>query len=379
MLSKIKYYILLIAFFIIAFSMLIFKKGDLKTYIPFSSTTSVNGTIEVHYLDVGQGDSILIKCGNEAMLIDAGGEGKATFIRNYLLKHNVTSLEYLVLTHPDADHIDAAASLISNMPVAKVLMPDIENDTQTYNNVMNELHYKSMSPITPSAGDILKVGEASATVLGPVKAYDDTNNSSIVIKLVYGSNTFLFTGDCKKEAEEDMVSSYGTLLKSDVYKAGHHGSSTSTSDEFLSAISPSYCVISCGADNPYGHPDSEIINKLQKNNINVFRTDKQGTIVATGNGKDISFTCVPYDSSFVADETHNDTADNTIQSSSSDIIDADKQTTFICNTNTKKIHLPDCESINEMSDHNKAEIISSINELINEGYSKCGRCLKDIP
>ena len=253
------------------------------------------GTLEVHFIDVGQGSATLIKCGEHAMLIDAGGNDKGTALQLYLKKQQVESLDYLVLTHADADHIGGADVLITKLDIDKVFMSDYAKDTKTYEDVIQALFSRSLAWETPKVSEVYELGEASFTILAPNEEYQDSNEASIALMLNFKENSFLFTGDAGEKSEEDMLAN-GLSLEADVYLAGHHGSRYSSCEAFLDAVSPSYVVISCGAKNTYGHPHAETLNNLRKRGIQVFRTDEQGSIVAVSNGKQITFNCAPSES-----------------------------------------------------------------------------------
>ena len=335
--------------------------------------TELKDDLEIHFLDVGQGDCTLVKCGEKSMLIDAGGNGKGTWIRNYLKKHDVEMIDYFILTHPDADHIDGAASIISNMDIARVIMTDEKNDTKTYENLMNEISYKNITPMRPAVGDTFCLGSAMVKILGPSYKYDNSNDSSIVTLIKHGENSFLFTGDCEEAAENDLVDLYGNDIQNiDVYKAGHHGSKTATSDNLFRQMNPKYCVISCGEGNVYGHPHAEILNRLRTAGVMVFRTDEQGSIMAVSDGKEIRWSCSPSQTWKSGENVSHSVIDNptTITIIPSDF-------TFIINTNTRKIHMPGCSSVVDIKEKNKQYTNKSIDELEVEGYIKCRRCMGD--
>lgn len=252
-------------------------------------------SLEVHFLDVGQGDATLIKCGEHAMLIDTGEEGKGTAIQYYLEKQGVERLDYMVLTHPDSDHIGSADVVITKFEVGQVLMPDYEKSNSTYRKLIETLDYKRLQPIRVrpirvQPGSSFTLGTAVCTILGPVDEYEDSNNSSIVLLVEHGNNRFLFTGDAEEEAEADVLeycNANGISIQADVYKAGHHGSNTSSGDTFLDAVAPKAAVISCGIDNDYGHPHEETLERLHNRGIQVFRTDEQGTVVVVSDGENL--------------------------------------------------------------------------------------------
>lgn len=242
--------------------------------------------MEVHYIDVGQGDATLIKNGEYAMLIDAGDNSKGTTVQNYLQKQGVEKLDYLVLTHTDADHIGGADVVITKLDIATVFMGDYEKENVTYRDVLDALEYKHLSWTTPRAGESFALGDATVTIIAPNGEYDTPNDTSIGLIVEKGAVRFAFTADAEKKAEADMVRN-GMNLAATVYKVGHHGSSTSTSAELLDAMTPSYGVISCGKDNTYGYPHREIMTALSERGIEIFRTDEQGSIVAVCDGENI--------------------------------------------------------------------------------------------
>lgn len=249
-------------------------------------------TLEVHFLDVGQGDAALIKCGGQSMLIDAAENGKGTAIQYYLQKQGVEKLDYLLLTHPDSDHIGSADVIITKFDIDHVFMSNYEKANKTYQKVIQALDYKWLKWETPQVGSTFMLGSASCTILGPNGEYDDPNNASIAVLIQNGENSFLFTGDAEKKAEEDIMESCrekGLPLQAQVYQVGHHGSSTSSSEDFLDAVKPEYAVISCGKDNSYGHPHEEVLERFEQRGIQVYRTDEQGTIVAVSDGQSITW------------------------------------------------------------------------------------------
>lgn len=256
-----------------------------------------NGTtedrLEVHFIDVGQGDATLITCGEHAMLIDAGDNSKGTTVQLYLKKQGVTTLDYLIGTHPDADHIGGLDVIITKFDCGMVMMPEIEREIATYRDVIGAMEYRGYQNTPPVVGHEYSLGEAFFTIVAPTK-YDEEeyNNSSIGILLQHGENRFLFVGDAENAAEADMLAT-GLDLQADVLKAGHHGSSDSSGDSFLKAVKPQYTVISCGAGNDYGHPHVSTLHAFEKRQIQVYRTDEQGSVVVTSDGQSLIFSCSP--------------------------------------------------------------------------------------
>ena len=271
------------------------KAENSKTENPKAENTKVENSeteLNVHFLDVGQGDAVLISCDDAYMLIDAGDNDKGTLVQNYLNKQGVEHLDYIIGTHPDADHIGGMDVILYKFDCGTVMMPEVTNDTATYRDVIDTMKEKGYQNTAPVVGDSYSLGSAQFTILGPTDTYEDTNNNSIVLLLTHGDNKFLFVGDAEEKAEEDILAE-GVSVKADVLKVGHHGSRTASSEAFLQAVEPTYAVISCGQDNSYGHPHAETLNTLRSMGVKVFRTDEQGTVTATSDGHEISWNCAP--------------------------------------------------------------------------------------
>jgi competence protein ComEC len=255
--------------------------------IKFTGQTSQNqkyetsGELKVHFIDVGQGDSILIQQDDKNMLIDTGSYAKADSTVSYLKKQNIKKLDYLVLTHPHEDHMGGAATVINTFEIGTIYMPKVTANTLSYKITVNTMKRKGLKAGEIWPGLSFKLGLADCRILGPINPVSgDLNTYSIVIMITFGSNKFLLTGDAQFSNEDDMIKS-GFDIAADVLKVGHHGSYTSTSQSFLSRVNPKYAVISCGKGNDYGHPHKVALNKLKEGNIKVFRTDEDGTVVIT--------------------------------------------------------------------------------------------------
>lgn len=263
------------------------------------------GYLEIHFIDVGQGDSALLKFvdtnpsngdDSAAMLVDAGDKDKGATVRNYIQKQGVTELSYFVCTHPNADHIGGAASVVSNVPIESgiVWAPTFEKDTKVYENLMNEIFYKSYKYEEPKYGEEYELGLATFVFVAPTQTHEDVNSNSLVFKIWYGDDSFLFVGDCEEEEEEEIANGkYSSVIDCDVLKVGHHGSKTASSKKFLELVSPAYAVISCGESNKYAHPHAAALNNLRTNGAELFRTDVQGSIVATSFGNGITWNASP--------------------------------------------------------------------------------------
>lgn len=245
------------------------------------------GQLTVDFLDVGQGDCALIQVDGHAMLFDCGPDDTGTYVQNYLQKQGIDTLDYVIGSHPDEDHIGGMDVVVSKFDCGTILMPETEKDGKSARDAELAMNYRGYQAVAPWPGQVYELGDAFFTVLGPVSYYEnDTNNNSIAVRLVYGSVSFLFTGDAEKEEEADLAAE-GLELKSDVYQVGHHGSSTASSWEFLREVSPAYAVISCGAENRYGHPHEEVLERLAAVGSAVYRTDRQGTVRAVSDGESI--------------------------------------------------------------------------------------------
>ncbi|MBW9150366.1 MBL fold metallo-hydrolase [Clostridium sp. CM028] len=256
---------------------------------PAIANVVVDGELKVHYIDVGQADSILIQQGSSSMLVDAGNNEDSETVKNYMSNKGIKKLDFVVGTHPHEDHVGGLDYVINSFQVGKIYMPKRTATTKTFKDVVNAIKSKGLKITAPTPGESFKLGEATCTILAPNGSeYKDVNNESIVIKVTFGSNSFLFTGDAENISENEMLSK-GFNVSADLLKVGHHGSNSSTTEGFLNKVNPKYAVISVGKDNSYGHPHKSTMEKLQAKGIKVYRTDENGTIVATSNGKDITF------------------------------------------------------------------------------------------
>ena len=253
----------------------------------------VEGTLEVHFIDVGQGDAILIKSPQGGfMLIDAGESSEYGRLSAYLDAQKVTALEYAVFTHPHSDHIGGGAKIVENYPVGLLIMPDAVHTSKAYENLIDAALAAGIEASLPRFGDKYNFGGAAIQILAPNgEEYSNLNNYSVVIRLTFGDTAFVFAGDAEKLSEKEILSAAadaGLDLRCDVLKAGHHGSSTSTGEAFLDALRPGAAVITCAAGNSYGHPNKALLDLLSARGIKVYRTDIDGTIVMRSDGKQIT-------------------------------------------------------------------------------------------
>ena len=247
--------------------------------------TPVDGMLYVHFIDVGQGDSILITTDDEAMLIDTGESEYAQTVIDYLDSIGVTELTYAVATHPHSDHMGGMAKVINAIPIETFIAPDAVNTSSAFDKMLTALEKNKLQITVPTLGETFKLGSATLTALVPQNIpSEDLNNQSVVFRLDFGYTSLLLTGDAETAAEAEMLAS-GIDLDCDVLKVGHHGSRTSSSEAFLAAISPDLAIISCGKDNSYGHPHSEIVKRLKAQGIPFRQTDKEGTIILVSDGQ----------------------------------------------------------------------------------------------
>ena len=322
--------------------------------------TVIDGeSLTVHFIDVGQADCALLECGGEYMLIDGGNVEDGQLVVTYLQEQGVEQLNMVVCTHAHEDHVGGLPSVLAVYPTHTVLSPTKTYSSKVFDDFMYYVDQQGLEVEIPSPGDSYNLGDdesgATVTVLGPVKSYAETNDTSIILKVEFGENSFLFTGDMEVSAENDMLDYWETSwanVSADVLKVGHHGSDTSTGYRFLHEVNPTYAVISVGEGNSYGHPHDEPMSRLNDAGCTIFRTDEMGTILATSDGTEITFTWENQS----AEPSNAERAD----------------TTYIGNKNSKKFHTGDCSSL--PSEQNQV-IFDSYEEAIEAGYAPCGSCL----
>lgn len=284
---------------ILFFGSLLYEGGliDSETYLKLISASQFGGdfegeTAKVHFIDVGQGEAILIESFGKNLLIDTGEIGLGNTVCGYLNSNGVRYIDILLITHPHSDHMGCAADVIKKIPVGEVIMPEIPFEYVPtllfYEEFLREIEKKDIPLSYAENGRVFDLGGAKFELFVPQGDFDDNlNNYSVVSKYSFGDAEFLFTGDIEEEAENALIES-GADLSCDVYNAAHHGSSTSNTDGFLDAASPVFAAVSCGYNNDYGHPHREIRAAFEERGIKYFRTDYDGNIVFSTDGKDIS-------------------------------------------------------------------------------------------
>lgn len=318
-----------------------------------------SNALEVHFIDVGQGDSSLIMFPDgKTALIDGGGRSASDKVVSYLREQGVDKIDYLIATHPHEDHIGGLPNVVDSFDIGKVYMPNHTANTKIFESLLNSIKSKGLK-ITSAKGhmDIMNEGDIEFSILAPLSdSYEDTNDYSIVNKLSYGDIAILFTGDIEKSSENELQDS-GYDLSADVLKIPHHGSSSSSSDEFLEAVSPSYGVIQLGEDNTYGHPHVETLNRLEKHGVEILRNDRLGDIKLVSDGKEVSF----YNSSS-DDESKRDSEKNV----------EDEKVKIIGNRNSKVYHIENCSGL---PNRENRVYFDSIEEAEVAGFRPDSRCI----
>ncbi|HBG6419699.1 TPA: MBL fold metallo-hydrolase [Clostridioides difficile] len=251
--------------------------------------------LSIHMIDVGQGDSILVQTPtNKNILIDGGDEDSENIIISYLRQKRIKTIDIIITTHPDSDHIGSLDNIIKKFNVNSIYMPEQSTDSEAYQNLINSCTDKNLSIQHLYKNDVLNIdNNINIYVLSPSYIQEESNLNSIVFKLTFNDNSFLFMGDAEEENEKEILHSF-KLNNINFIKIGHHGSNSSSSLEFIKKISPDIAAISCGYKNQYGHPHREVINNLKQNHVSIYRTDRIGDIVFYSDGE-IIFTKYNYE------------------------------------------------------------------------------------
>ncbi len=329
-----------------------------------AAVADVDGRLTVTFLDVGQGNAVLVENDGLFMLIDGGDREYSSFVVSYLKQQGVEELAYVVASHYDADHINGIVGALHAFPCKQVLAPEYATDTRVYDSFCEVIEEEDIALAYPAVGETYTLGDAAFTIVCPEQyGAKEANDNSIGLRLAYGDNSFLICGDAGVEMEEKMLSG-GVALDSDVYLASHHGSGGSSSPEFLEAVSPQIVVISVGADNSYGHPAQRVLDDIAKVGAGVYRTDECGTIRIASDGEQLTVT------------TERTAAESLEEAgpAAAEQTEAETVPTYILNLNTKKFHDPSCPSVDEIHPGNKAEFTGTREELLAAGYDPCGRC-----
>jgi competence protein ComEC len=318
--------------------------------------------LRVHYIDVGQGDAAFIELPNGmAMLVDTGDVGYGGAVADYIRKSGHTSLDYVVATHPHADHIGGMEAVLDAIGAGDIYMPRAVAATRTYEKLLDKIAAKGLKIRAARAGvNILADSGLFVDILAPnAEEYSDLNNYSAVVMITYESVKFLFMGDAEILSENELSGD----IRADVIKVGHHGSDYSSGQSFVDKVKARYAVISVGEGNSYGHPASGAIKRWKDAGAAVYRTDLNGTIVISSNGADITVSC------------EKDSADSVGEAVAALVPPAaETAAVWVLNTGTKKIHYPDCRSVPQIKESNRAESGKTVAELEVEGFDACGIC-----
>ena len=324
-----------------------------------AAVDTVEAPFEMHFIDVGQALSVLVECDGQYMLYDGGNVDDGSLVVSYLQSQGVEQLEYVFCSHAHEDHVGGLAAALAYFPAYHVYSPVTEASTKCFKDFVKYTQQQGLQVEVPAVGTTWPLGGATVTMVGPVAQYSDTNDTSIVLRIEYGSTSFLLTGDMEKTAETDLVNS-GVNLRADVLQVGHHGFSTSTGYLFLNSVLPEMAVISCGVNNKYGHPHEETLSILRDAGVDVYRTDLQGTITIGSDGQNYTVGTEHF-----AEDAQLNPTDPAASSTA--------QQAYIGNVNSKKFHLPSCSNL--PAEKNQI-LFSSYDEAVEAGYTPCSSCIK---
>ena len=247
-----------------------------------STLVDDDAQLYMYVIDVGQGSSTLFYCDGRSVMVDAGDNGQGAVVATHLQALGIDTIDLLIATHPHADHIGGVAELMEAVDVQNFIMPDLPTSltptTKTYMDMMAVIESQNTEVYAAATGDVYDIGQMQVEILGPVRAFNNLNDMSVITRIVFGNRAIVVTGDAEEGAEKALLS-FTNNLSADIYVAGHHGSNTSNSAEFVFTISPTYAAISAGADNSYGHPHQEILDLFESADITCYRTDISGSIM----------------------------------------------------------------------------------------------------
>lgn len=328
-------------------------------------------SLTVHFIDVGQADCALLECNGEYIIIDGGNVEDSSLVVSYLEKQGVTKLAAVIASHAHEDHVGGLPGVLAVFETEAVYAPTRTYSSNCFDDFVYYTDQQGLQITIPNPGDVIEFGGATATVLGPVKSYAETNDTSIVLMVEFGDTRFLFTGDMETPAENDMLDYWGEGFdwSADVLKVGHHGSDTSTGYRFLNEVMPTYGIISVGEGNSYGHPCEVPLSRLNDADVTVYRTDKLGTIIAESDGRRVTVGCPSGGTPDLPDSKPGNTQP---EQTEPDATQPQGQT-YIGNKNSKKLHVPGCSSLPK--EENRV-YFDSYDDAIAEGYEPCSKCMQ---
>lgn len=392
--------------------------------------------LSVHVIDVGQGLSLLFESDDRYMLYDGGDSEYSSKVVSYLKQQSITSLDYIIASHYDSDHLNGIVGALNVFEVSNVLGPDYKTDTRVFHSFQEITEAKGLNVIHPAAGEVYPFGNASFTILAPnSSSYSDENDYSVAIRMDCNTASLIVTGDATTLSEQEMLSG-NISLDTDLFVVGHHGSDGSNCDNFISDMTPISAIISCGEDNSYGHPDIEVMERLSREGISVFRTDIPGDLLFSTDGTDwfisvdasndysagelpVSTTdmyattavnvrsdrstdssvlgqlvsgekisvyssddewaCVSYNggTAYIAAQYLSEENPAFVESKDEIIAEPEitgSEITYVLNLNSKKFHYPSCHSAAKIAPHNYGETTESRDAVIARGFDPCGNC-----
>lgn len=318
--------------------------------------------MSMHVIDVGQGLSLLFESDGHYLLYDGGDRDYSSKVVSYLKQQNVETLDYVVASHYDSDHLNGIVGALHVFDVQQVIAPDYVADSSLYESFREIIQEKALDVTHPTVGAQISFGNVTATILAPNgSGYENENDYSVALRLECGEQSVVVTGDATALSESEMLDS-GQNLDADILIIGHHGSDGSSSAEFLSAVSPDVAVVSCGEKNDYLHPNQAVVECLQAQEIELIRTDKQGDVVAYAGENGWSYSVEPCND-------YSAGVGNPVE-----IPETGENITYVLNKNSKKFHYPSCKSAAKIAEHNYGETTGTRDELIERGFDPCGNC-----
>lgn len=311
------------------------------------------------------------------MIVDGGDREKSSFVVSYLKKLGITKIDVMIATHYDSDHINGLVGVLNVFPVKQVYDANYATDTRVFNSFKTYIQDHNIPEAVPGMKQQIQVGDATVTFIAPRQyGHSEGNDDSICIKVDFGDTSFVIMGDPSADAEQQILTQD---LSADVFYASHHGSNGSKSKTLLANVSPEFVVISCGVDNPYGHPGDNTLSRIKATGAQLYRTDIQSTIVATSDGESITWNQKPCNDFTPGTVTESTTAATTtlattIITTTIPAATGSSAQAYVLNTNTKKFHFPSCYSASTIKTENRQDVVMTREEVIAMGYDPCGNC-----